>query len=147
MRRSNKLLLELVKKQESSKIVQGKLSPLQIDKKIEVIEQIITFQSKKKYYPYILFHGKTLDFLCITLARHSSDLLNMIARKLLISMNYHGLNLIQYHFPKEPNSIKLIALFRWENVEDFKKILSNLDEIQIKFNETLNNFINLALKS
>ena len=147
MRRSNKLLLELVKKQESSKIVQGKLSPLQIDKKIEVIEQIITFQSKKKYYPYILFHGKTLDFLCITLARHSSDLLSMIARKLISSMNLHGLNLIQYHFPKEMNSIKLIVLFRWENVEDFKKILSNLDEIQIKFNETLNNFINLALKS
>ena len=147
MRRSNKLLLELVKKQESSKIVQGKLSPLQIDKKIEVIEQIITFQSKKKYYPYILFHGKTLDFLCITLARHSSDLLKMIARKLLISMNFHGLNLIQYHFPKEVNSIKLIALFRWENIDDFKKILADLDEIQIKFNETLNNFINLALKS
>ena len=147
MRKSTKLLLELVKNQDSSKNVQGKLSPLQIDKKIEVIEQIITFQSKKKYYPYILFHGKNLDFLCITLARHSSDLLNMMARKVLISMNFHGLNLIQYYFPKEMNSIKLIALFKWENIDNFEKILVDLDQIQRKFNETLKNFINIALDS
>ena len=147
MRRSTKLLLKLVKKQESSKIVQGKLSPLQIDKKIEVIEQIITFQGKKKFYPYILFHGKTLDFLCITLARHSSDLLNMIARKLLISMNCQGMYLIQYHFPKEMNSIKLIALFKWENIDNFEKIIADLDEIQIKFDKTLKKFITLVIAS
>lgn len=147
MKRSDKLLLELIKTQESSKDVPGKLSPLQIDKNIEVIEQIITFQSKKKYYPYILFHGKTLDFLCITLARHSSDLLNMIARKILISMNFHGLNLIQYHFPKEMNSVKLIALFKWENIDNFEKIIADLDEIQINFDKTLKKFIKLVIDS
>jgi len=147
VRKSTKLLIKLVKTQESSKIVKGKLSPLQIDKKIEVIEQIITFQSKKRYYPYVFFLGKSLDFLGIVLARHSSDLLNMIARKLIISMKLHGINLIQYHFPKEANSMKLITLFNWENVDDFKKILGTLDEIQIKFDNNLKKFANLALNS
>ena len=145
MRKSTKLLLKLVKTQESSKNVQGKLIPLQIDKNIEVIEQIITFQSKKRYYPYIFFRGNSLDFLGIVLARHSSDLLNMIARKLIIPMNFHGINLIQYYFPKEVNSIKLISLFKWKNIDDFKKILGNLDEIQIKFDGSLKKFANLAL--
>ena len=145
MRKSTKLLLELVKTQESSKNVQGKLISLQIDKNIEVIEHVITFQSKKRYYPYIFFRGKSLVFLGIVLARHSSDLLNMIARKLIIPMNFHGINLIQYYFPKELNSIKLIALFKWENIDAFKKILNNLDEIQIKFDNNLKKFANLAL--
>ena len=147
MRKSTKLQLELVKRQESSIIVPGKLSPLQIDKKIEVIEQIITFQSKKKYYPHIFFRGKSLNFLGIVLARHSSDLLNMIARKLLISMNFRGLNLIQYHFPKEMNSIKLIALFNWENIDNFNKILGNLEQIQKNFGQTLKKFTKLAIDS
>jgi hypothetical protein len=145
VRKSNKLLLKLVKTQESSKMVKGKFPPLQIDKKIEVIEQIITFQSKKRHYPYVLFQGKSINFLGIVLSRQSSDLLNMIARKLIISMHFHGINLIQYYFPKELNSIKLIVLFKWENIDDFKKILSDLDEIQIKFDETLKKFSKLAL--
>jgi len=147
VRKSTKLLSKLVKTQELSKNVKGKLIPLQINKKIEVIEQVITFQSKKRHYPYIFFQGKSLDFLGIALARHSSDLLNMIARNLIIPMKFHGINLIQYYFPKELNSIKLIALFKWENIDDFKKILSNLDEIQIKFDGSLKKFANLPLDS
>ncbi len=147
MRKSTRLLLELVKKQESYKNVPGKLIPLQIDKKVEVIEQIITFQSKKRYYPYIFFQGKSLNFLGIVLARNSSDLLTMIVRKLLISMNFNGIKLIQYYFPKEANSIKLIVLFKWEINDNFKKIISDLDEIQIKFDKTLKKFIKLALDS
>ncbi len=147
MRKSTKLQSELVKSQESSMTVPGKLSPLQIDKKIEVIEQIITFQSKKKYYPYIFFQGKSLNFLGIVLARHSSDLLNMIARKLLISMKFRGLNLIQYHFPKELNNIKLIALFKWENIDNFYKTIGDLDEIQINFDQTIKKFVKLAIDS
>ena len=145
MKKSNKLPLKLVKSQESSKIVKGKFSPLQIDKKIEVIEQIITFQSKKRFFPYVLFHGKSLEFLGIVLSRQSSDLVNMIARKIIIPMKFQEINLIQYYFPKEINSIKLIALFKWKNIDDFKKILSNLDEIQIKFDGSLKKFVNLAL--
>ena len=147
MKKSTKLLLELVKTQESSKNVQGKLIPLQIDKKIEVIEQIITFQSKKKYYPYIFFQGKSLNFLGIVLARQSSDLLTMIARKLLISMNFNGIKLIQYYFPKETNSMKLISVFPWENIDNNKKILADLDQIQRKFDETLSKFVNFSLNS
>ncbi len=147
MRKSTKLQLKLVKRQESSMIVPGKLFPLQIDKKIEVIEQIITFQSKKKYYPYIFFRGKSLNFLGIVLARHSSDLLNMIARRLLISMKFSGLDLIQYHFPKELNSIKLIALFKWEGIDNFNKIVCNLEQIQINFDQTIKKFIKLAIES
>ncbi len=147
MRKSTRLLLELVKKQESYKNVPGKLIPLQIDKKVEVIEQIITFQSKKRYYPYIFFQGKSLNFLGIVLARNSSDLLTMIVRKLLISMNFNGIKLIQYYFPKEANSIKLIVLIKWEINDNFKKIISDLDEIQIKFDKTLKKFIKLALDS
>lgn len=145
MKKSTKLLLELVKKQESSKNVPGKLIPLQIDKKVEVIEQIITFQTKKRYYPYVFFQGKSLDFLGIVLARNSSDLLSMIVRKLLISMNFNGMKLIQYYFPKEANSVKLIVLFKWEIIDNFKKIISDLDEIQIEFDGSLKKFVNLAL--
>ena len=147
VRKSNKLLLKLVKTQESSKSVKGKLIPLQINKKIEVIEQIITFQSKKRYYPYIFFQGKSLDFLGIVLARHSSDLLTMIARKLLISMSFNELKLTQYYFPKESNNIKLITLFKWKNIDKIKKILSDLDQIQRKFDETLKKLTKLALDS
>ena len=147
MRKSNTLPLKLVKSQESSKIVKGKFPPLQIDKKIEVIEQIITFQSKKRYYPYVFFQGKSLDFLGIVLARNSSDLLTMIVRKLLISMNFNGIKLIQYYFPKEANSVKLIVLFKWENIDNFKNTIADLDEIQIKFDKTLKKFIKLALDS
>ena len=146
MKKSNKLQLKLVKGQESSKIVKGKFPPLQIDKKIEVIEQIITFQSKKRHYPYVLFQGKSINFLGIVLSRQSSDLLNMIARKLIISMHFHGINLIQYYFPKELNSIKLIVLLKWESIDEFKKILSNLDEIQIKFDGSLKKFANFNSK-
>jgi len=147
VRKSTKLLLELVKKQESSKNVPGKLIPIQIDKKIEVIEKIITFQSKKRYYPYIFFQGKSLDFLGIVLARNSSDLLTMIVRKLLISMNFNGIKLIQYYFPKEANSVKLIVLFKWENIDNFKKRLTELEQIQTKFDKTLKKFSKLALDS
>ena len=147
MKKSTKLLIKLVKTQKSSKNVRGKLIPLQIDKKIEVIEQIITFQSKKKYYPYIYYQGKSLNLLGIVFARQSSDLLTMIARKLLTSMDFQGINLTQYYFPKETNSIKLITLFKWENIDDFKKILTNLDEIQRKFDETIKKLVKLALES
>jgi len=147
VKKSTKLLLELVKKQKSSKTVPGKLIPLQIDKKVEVIEQIITFQTKKRYYPYVFFQGKSLDFLGIVLARNSSDLLSMIVRKLLISMNFNGIKLIRYYFPKEANSVKLIVLFKWENIDNFKNIIADLDEIQIKFDKTLKKFAKLALDS
>ncbi|QEE15727.1 hypothetical protein DSAG12_01554 [Promethearchaeum syntrophicum] len=147
MNKSTKILLKLVKTQESSKSVQGKLIPLQIDKKIEAIEQIIIFQSKKKYYPYIFFQGKSLNLLGILLTRQSSDLLIMIARKMLVSMNFNGIKLTQYYFPKEANSIKLIVLYKWEIFDEFTKILTDLDEIQRKFDETLKKLVRLTLES
>ena len=56
-------------------------------------------------------------------------------------MEFNGINFTQYYFPKEANSMKLITLFKWENIDDFNKILTNLDEIQRKYDETLKKFV------
>ena len=56
MRNPAKKFIDLIKKQESAVILKGNFSPLQNNKKIEEIKQLITFQSKRKNFPYVFFN-------------------------------------------------------------------------------------------
>ncbi|MHA1720462.1 MAG: hypothetical protein ACTSWX_00580 [Promethearchaeota archaeon] len=147
MRNPAKKFIELIKDQESAEILKGNFSPLQSNKKIEEIKQIITFQSKRKNFPNVFFYGKHKNYLGTIIARHSSDLLTMIANKMLALMKFRGIYLIQYQLSKRMNGIQLISLFKWENIDDFEEILENLEKIQSKFVKLIKKIANLAVDS
>ncbi len=117
--------------------VRGKCTPLFIESSIQEIKKLYTFSSLKKTLPFVFFQMKEFVFLGIVIARQSSDLEAILASKLIRKMgkkhrdfDSSNFKIIQYRFPEDLNSLKLIVIRDWVDIEDFESITTNLQDIQ-----------------
>jgi len=124
---------QLIKNQPNCKKIKGKYLPIQTHTGIESIEQIFTFDSQRKNYPFIFMVTKTHYYLGITLARQSSDFLVNLAKKMISDYKITKINLMQYMLPKDISSLKLILFREIGQAIELNDIIKDFSEIQTRF--------------
>src|SRR5208283_3321275 len=123
------------------KTVSGKFSSIQFESELKYIKRIGHWDSGKKNLPFVIFQTANESFLGIVLARQSSDFLAGLAKRVLSKLDCEGNEsneksksvLLQYMFPKEFASTKLIVLVKWINRFDFQAFTQKLLSIQQLF--------------
>jgi len=133
-----------IQTQLNCKKIKGKCLPIQTHGGVEVIQQIFTFDSKRKNFPYIFIVTKTHYFLGITLARQSSDFLVNLAKNIISEQKITKINLMQYMFPKEYTSLKLILFRELTQEAEFGGIQNELSQIQTEFIDKQQKIIDLV---
>lgn len=130
-----------IQTQPNCKKIKGKCLPIQTHSGVEAIQQIFTFDSKRKNFPFIFIVTKTHYFLGITLARQSSDFLVNLAKAIISKQKITKINLMQYMFPKEFTSLKLIVFRDITQEEEFHNTLEELSLLQTYFIENQQHII------
>jgi hypothetical protein len=131
-----------MKNQTFGEKVKGKYTPLVTKAGIEQIKKISLLESTKRYYPYLFFETEKNIYVGITLARQSSDLLVLIAKKYITQLRKENhdfsMNLIQYTLPNDYSSNKLILISKLEPNSDIITLKELLTKIQEGFSQRLN---------
>jgi len=130
-----------IQTQPNCKKIKGKCLPIQTHSGVEAIQQIFTFDSKRKNFPFIFIVTKTHYFLGITLARQSSDFLVNLAKAIISKQKITKINLMQYMFPKEFTSLKLIVFRDISQEEEFHNTQEELSLLQTYFIENQQHII------
>lgn len=128
--------------------VKGKYTPLTTSTGIEEIKKISILESRKPNYPYLFFESTSNIYVGLTIARQSSDLILLIAKKYINQLRKENkevnIYLIQYMLPNDYSSNKLIVLSRLEpdtNIEKLKEFLSKIqEEFLLKLNQIAESF-------
>jgi hypothetical protein len=128
--------------------IKGKYTPLSTPQSIEQVDAIWIIESKKKFLPYIFIETNQTKYLGIALARNSSDLLNAIAKKLILNQKAktkltESSFLIQYMFPNDFSSVKLFALTEWKDINQATFLFSWYEEIQTLFLQKISHLVSL----
>lgn len=146
---------EWLQQQENLTLVKGKYISLTTMGYIEEIKKICTFKSPKNNFPFLFFQSKVNFYLGITLARQSSDLLVLIAKKLLNKVpftdppsesNYY---LIQYMLPQDFASLKLILLRKFNSPispSSLDSVKNQMIEFQAHFVQSLKKIVDILDK-
>ena len=129
--------------------VKGKFSPFSTSAGIESIKEVAIFASNRKNYPFYLFETSNSIFLGIMLARQSSDLLVLIADRVMKEMKlpFSGVKLVQYAFPKENTGAKLLALVSVSEPRKTEPILEGLQKLQAQYIDKLNHLADKVITS
>ncbi len=126
-----------IRSEDSLKKVKGKFIPLLTTTGILPILRIYTLNSSNPLLPHVVFETKSIWYFGCVLARHSSDLLVHIARNLWktqeVSIVCKGFQIIQYQFPREEFSIKLIILTQWEDPVQLDPLKTWFSSFQQRF--------------
>jgi hypothetical protein len=133
-----------IETQPNCKKIKGKCLPIQTHTGVEPIQQIFTFDSSRKNFPYIFIVTKTHYYLGITLARQSSDFLVNLAKKIISEKKITKINLMQYMLPKDISSLKLIIFRELIQEVDFNSTQKELTDIQTQFTEKQQKIIDLV---
>ena len=117
--------------------VRGQFSPIIINSIVVDLTNVYKF-GENLFFP--LFYLKTRDkhFLGITIAKQSSDIVNILAKQFL--KQYSGtftpkkqLKILEYHFPNDNHHLKLLVLVEWTEIEDHNTLIQILTETQKNF--------------
>jgi len=126
--------------EDSLKQLKGKFVPLMTSAGILPILRIYTINSSNPLLPYVVFETHTIWYFGCVLARHSSDLLVYIARNVWKSQEgslpNQGVQIIQYQFPREEYSTKLIILTSLEEPDP-----NRLDQLKTWFSNFQQQFL------
>jgi hypothetical protein len=142
----DKNFIQITKVQNNFRVLKGKYTPIQVRAKLIQPEKIITFDSRRALLPFVCFHGTAENLFGTVIARQSSDILVKIAKKLIIlekSENFN-LNLMQYRFPKETASLKLIIFCSWDDHNNFEQIKEKLQAFQKEFLHKVQKLVDLV---
>ena len=133
------LFKEFIHSQNNVSEIKGKLAPLLEQHGIQEVESIWILSAVKQNLPVIFIKKQNKYYMGITLARQSSDLLVAIGKK-IIKNNWKNdvpKYMVQYRFPKDLNSLKLVLYCEWAEIDQYKEILESLIRIQEKFLDCL----------
>ena len=137
----------------------GKKAPISYHSDIYEILDIYQFPSDLPHYPLFYFQAKRIQYIGITLARQSSDFVKLVAKKILRdpmlnkfslktpfthdngSLDLSKTSLLEYHFPRDNMSLKLILLVQWLDLDQYEAIEGLLKFLQKEFIVQLKNLV------
>lgn len=151
MDRSNRIFAQI-----PMTLIKGRYNPFETTKGIVNIKRIYTFESHRKLYPHLLIQSDTQTFLGIICARHTSDFLSLLLKKILKQHHEGQKNesaekkshfTMQYALPSDRSCFKLILLIEIETPEQFEAIQIQLRQIFDEFQEKVQKIIENGLKN
>jgi hypothetical protein len=121
-----------------SRLIKGKFDAIQTQDRVEEIKALITFRepSIKQSLPGVILQTSQQVFIGITFARNSSDLLLLLGKKVLHAKTEKTgpkFSLMQYMFPKDYSSTKLLILTSLQSLDEFNTQWNTLKSLQSEF--------------